>query len=313
MSDSAPRPAKVLRLLVSVLILAYFAAVLATVTGIGSGRFSPPEICAEAATLVRPLLQTLNLDSAHRYYVPNPGAEPVLWIRSTHSSGRGRWLEWPTKRGSSSGLAHTRNLLVPQTISQRDTRKTVRGDAPLTPPALLLLASYSRYLSDHYVLGGDDGHPDPIATIQFYSIDHDLITPPQIRAGMDFLDLRLRRITYIGTYSSSGDKLGVSLPTSVSTVELVARMIEQEIAPALRQADDSELQTTVLNKLGVPAAVVRLLQRQPLLVNSSGDELQQQLRVAVAANDNPQAPLRPLDDYREEWNTHAAGRKESAR
>src|SRR5690349_10568953 len=81
------KPHVLIRGLVSLVIVVYFTAVLAIVTGISSGRFAAPEICAEAASWARPGLQPLNLDSAHRYYVPNPGAEPVLWVRITHESG----------------------------------------------------------------------------------------------------------------------------------------------------------------------------------------------------------------------------------
>lgn len=306
------KPHFLIRGCVSLVIVVYFAAVFATVTGIGSGRFAPPEICAEAATFVRPGLQPLNLDSAHRYYVPNPGAEPVLWIRITYESGAVQWLEWPSKRTSTSGLAHTRNLIVPQTISQRDNRQRSRGEPPLTPSALVLLSSLARFVAQQQVQGGADGHPDAIARMQFYAIDHDLITPPQIRAGLDFSDLRLRRVTYLGTYNSSGEKLGESVPTAVTMVDLAARMIEDEIAPALRSAQSAELQQDVFDRVGVPGPVAKLLQRQPQLVEASGDELREQLRKAVAADDNPQAPLRPGEDYREEWKTAAARARQEA-
>jgi len=300
------KPPLLVRWLVSGVIVVYFAAVLATVTGIGTGRFAPPEICAEAATFVRPALQPLNLDSAHRYYVPNPGAEPVLWIRVTHASGVVHWAEWPAKQTSTSGLAHTRNLVVPQTINLRDTRKPTRGEPPLTPSALVLLSSLARFISIQELRSGDDGYPDPIATLQFYTIQNDLITPRQIRAGMEFSDLRLRRVTYLGTYNSSGVKIGVSPPADVKMVDLVARMIEEEIAPAVRSAHASDLQKTILSRVGTPQPVARLLERQPQLIDLSGDELRQQLRIAVAANDNRQSPLRAGEDYRDEWKTAAA-------
>lgn len=313
LTPAGQKPFFLIRWLVSLAIVVYFAAVLATVTGITTGRFAAPPICAEAATLVRPGMQALNLDNAHRYYVPNPGAESVLWVRVTPESGLVRWLELPSKSTSSSGLAHTRNLLVPSSVGQRDTRKQAPGEAPLTPTALVLLSSVARFVAQQEVRGGPSGHPDRITQMQFYLIDHDLITPRQIRAGLDFADLRLQRATYLGTYNSSGEKLGVSTPVNVTMVELAARMVEQEIAPALRTADTRELQQTVLSNLGVPRPVAQLLERRPLLVNGTGDDLREQVRVAVAADDNPQVPLRAGEDCREEWKTAAdRARRDSA-
>ena len=101
---SSSLPGRSVRLAATLLLVAYFAAVLAAVTGAGSGRFSPPLISAEASTWVRPVLQPLNLDNSHRYYAPNPGAEATLWLRLVYADSTVRWLEWPCAQPSVVGL-----------------------------------------------------------------------------------------------------------------------------------------------------------------------------------------------------------------
>ena len=107
-------------------------------------------------------------------------------------------------------------LLIPNAISDRLVVSTVPEQSMLTTGSRIKIASVARRLARDFVKSRENGQPDEIASIQFYSVDQNLMTPVQIRAGWDFTDLRLIRTTYLGSYSRSGKKLGVSNCTPVA-------------------------------------------------------------------------------------------------
>jgi len=295
------QPSPLSRALISVGIVAYSFAMLAAVTGVGSGRFEPPLISMQALELVRPVLHPLHLDNAHRYYVPNPGTQPILWLHLQYESGDSQWIQWPTRQSSSSQLAHVRLLLIPDSVSGRSVVSTEPYQAALYPRSQIVIASVARRLAKDFVKERDNGDPDEIASLQFYCVGQELMTPQQIRAGWDFADLRLLRTTYLGTWSRGGNKLGESLCTTVAVHDLVSRIIEREISPRLMTIDDAAERDVVMEELALPRSIRSLVSRHPKLLQLAGDELRSAVKFAVTSADRPDVALIPGLDFDSDW------------
>ena len=294
-------PGRSTRWAASVLLVAYFFAVFAALTGAGSGRFSPPLVSAEASAWVRPVLQPLNLDNSHRYYAPNPGAESTLWLRLLYADSTVRWLEWPSRDGASSAYSHTRSLLVPGALSSREENPAADGEVTLTPHARVLIASFARHIALRHQRTRAGGGVNEVVSMQFYLIDHAQLTPPQVRAGMKFSDLRLLKLTSLGSYNSTGQELGRTIPHTIAAPELVARMLNSELLPAVRAAAGATQLDTTAEEVGIPLPVRKLLGRQPSLATSNSEVTPEAIRAAVFSNDHPDTPLKAGDDFGSEW------------
>ena len=80
---------------VSVVIALHFFAILTAVTGLGVGYAPPPRLCAEANQKFAPYLELVFLQNPYRFYAPNPGCDPTMWVRIRYSDGNVQWLEFP--------------------------------------------------------------------------------------------------------------------------------------------------------------------------------------------------------------------------
>ena len=112
--DASTGPPLVVRVVISIAVVVYGLAMLAVATGTGTGRFSPPLISTKVLDVVTPVFRPLHLDNSHRYYVPNPGSQPVLWLHLVYESGDARWLQWPTRDLSSSQARSCPDAVDPQ-------------------------------------------------------------------------------------------------------------------------------------------------------------------------------------------------------
>src|SRR5262245_21282997 len=79
-----------------ILLGLHFFAILAAVTGNSIDPFPPSPICSWAYELAQPYLRSLALDCNYRFYAPNPGADPLFWVRLHYEDGRTRCFEWPS-------------------------------------------------------------------------------------------------------------------------------------------------------------------------------------------------------------------------
>ena len=294
------RPAVWVRRIMSAIIVIHFAAIFAAVTGSGNGRFGPPQILAEARNIFRPYLQLFYLDSHYRFFAPNPGVEPTFWIRLIDQQGDARWLEWPNAAHSPTAGDYSRNLLLFRWADETQRNPADPAKERLSPGAIAALGSYARHLRGRLASSEADAGLS-LARLQFFVVGQSLLTPQRIRAGWGFLDLRLRDVRFFGEFSVEGELLSDGVVRSLVLPDLVARMIELEVAPAVANPSDAAALEATLHSAGIPQPVRMLVQHHPELLSLTGDRLKQEVRAATFAGDRATPQLVAGDDYGLDW------------
>ena len=175
----------------------------------------------------------------------------------------------------------------------------------------VLIASFARHVALRLHRTRAAGAANEVVSVRFYLIDHAQLTPRQVRAGMKISDLRLLKLTDLGSYNSAGRELGRTMPHAIAAPELIAQMLNSELLPAVRaaadatQLDAAHVDAAFVDKaaeeVGIPLPVRKLLDRNPSLATSIGEIAPAAIRSAAFGNDDPNVRLSAGDDYGPEW------------
>lgn len=278
-----PRPRW--QLAMSVLLILHFLAIGAVVTGSGSGRYSPAPPAAQANQMVTPYLQFLFLDNPYRFYSPNPGNPPVLWIRACYSDRSTRLVEWPSLANPSKERNFSRALNTAAFVCH--SVPTVSG----TPAESLgsrgetILASYARRISKHGLSELEVNRGKRIEEIEFYSALHRVQSPQEARTEPAF-ELSRCDVKFLGTYASDGRRLDTAGVSRVSIPRFAARSVSADLRPLLAKVT-LERSAKALLESGTPLALCRLLERHPELLNDSSEGLADRIAAILQATPAP--------------------------
>jgi hypothetical protein len=240
-----------------------------------------PYWSARATRFFAPYLESLNLQSPYRFYAPNPGCDPAIWFRISYSDQSVRWVELPPVQSIWMRMAHHRMMSLASAAVETTAAAEGSGEQ-ISPMAQLFLASYVRHMARTNPRVGSDGRPRPVQSLHVFSVHHRCMTPAEARSGWGFNDLRLHWAYDLGEYSPNGVReVGTDHVISVDLPELVAWIIQKDVAPAARNLRNQEALTPRLAEAGIPAPITYLLQQYPQLVHETQGNLAQRIRDAV--------------------------------
>jgi hypothetical protein len=224
--DRARGPVLV-RALISVLVVAHFAAILTAVAAVGSQTFPAPPLVLAAYRIVEPYLRLAYLNNGYRFFAPNPGPVSLLWFRARHADGTVRWTEWPGPPAGWRGIPYQRRLSLAFLLQAHlgpggpDRRVTVPG-----PTGRELMGAFVRFVARRA--------PAPVDRVDVYLVAHRMRMPYETQMGWGPADLRLYpTILYLGGHDAVGQPLpdgadgpaGVAVPPS----ELASRVIRRDV------------------------------------------------------------------------------------
>jgi hypothetical protein len=216
------------RLVVSAVLLFHFGGILSAVTS------PPPQpyLTAQMWTRVfRPYLQFLYLNNAYHFYSPEPGPANQMWFLITYKDGTpAEWYDMPHRPDDiKDPLAisyyrrlalteQTNQLLPPNAATPPGTRFLARGvngeeikghpDLPLVlqyrPPVdqtrYYVIPSYVRHVARRFT----GGHPERIATIRMYRVEHRILGPNELVQKISPYDPTRYSPYYLGEFDADG-------------------------------------------------------------------------------------------------------------
>lgn len=254
---------------VSLLILLQAFAILTAVTSAGSGNFPAPSIIVLTKDWVtRPYLQFVFLTNPYRFYAPNPGPTPVLWLRLQYEDNSIRWLELPRRKDWSLRMPYQRHLCAVMLFDQMafPVSEAEPGVRRLSNEGRIAACSYARYIARKYARTNADGSLNPVREIAMYNVMHQIIEPWMVQQGMDPSDVRLLMPFYVGTFGADGmqlDKSTMNLQHRQNS-DLVAHILASDIYPLFRAHPDTD-RSVLLDEIGAPPAIRALFYRYPQL------------------------------------------------
>lgn len=292
-SEAHATPSPTTRRGVTLLLLVHFFAILTAVTSYSTYQFPAPALAVWANKPLRPYLQLTFLNHAYRFFAPNPGVPTVQWFRVQYQDRSVRWVESPQPARPWIRMPYMRRLTVALALPQ--FVQPVPGDPArqqFTDFGQICLASYARHVARLHERTGLDGSLVPVKSVGVYCIQHAPLSPEQVRAGWERVDLRTYQATFVGAFSADGTRTDEFRPDLVERPisQVAAGILEVDVYPLLRKNPASDgLQ--VANDLCLPAPVHRLLTRYPeLLVPSTGeDNLQERIERVLAGEGRPSA------------------------
>jgi hypothetical protein len=265
-SPQTAGPPPAVRRALSLVIVLHFLAVLTAVTSASSPGFPAPELAVRANALVRPYLQLTFLTSPYRFFAPNPGPVNVLWFRLRYADGSVRWVELPRREDFVPRMAYQRHLSVAMLLGQQVVPAD-DGGARLTELGQVYLASYVRHLARTRARPGPGGAAVAVRGVGVYTALHGLLTPAQVRAGWEVVDLRTYQATFLGAYDPDGNRTGGRHPDQACKPisHVAAGILAVDYYPRLRR-DAGADPRRLADELGLPAPIRRLLVRFPELL-----------------------------------------------
>src|SRR5580704_1032092 len=180
-SSAQPGPTKQLKRVISALIILHFAAILTTVTSASSGRFAAPSLAVRLASPFRPYLQFLFLGASYRFFAPNLDPPKHLYFRLATQAGVVHWVELPHRQDCSSMLVYYRFWKMPQQIVWKSPASRGRTRRFLNRDSSICLASMIRQVVKLHPIVNDDGTVSPVDCVDVYGVEHDIVSPPQVR------------------------------------------------------------------------------------------------------------------------------------
>ncbi len=278
---------------VSVVIALHFFAILTAVTGLGVGYAPPPGLCAEANQKFAPYLELVFLQNPYRFYAPNPGCDPTMWVRIRYSDGNVRWLEFPGPSESAVPVLRQRLMAMPRTAVETVPVGEAPDDVMLTPTSRICLASYVRGLVRSHVVDSANGLPVLTEDVEVYRVDQRCMRPFEAREGWRFTDLRLREATYLGTCFVNGMTRDGPRGQPVPMHDLAARVVQESVGSSL-QPSGSDPSSFVLAESMLPLPIVALLQEHPELATSDARHLSEHVRTAIEGPLSDEESAEPL-------------------
>ena len=282
------RVSRLVRALLSALIVAHFAAILTAVTSAGTRDFPPPPLAIEANRWVMPYLKFVHLTNAYRFFARNPGPTDLIWFRIRFESGRVRWLEWPSPDSRWLGIEQQRELAMAMTLRAHLTTSSSARWPRLNPAGEACVSSFARYLARTQARADRHGNAvgDSVASVQIYLVSHRMLMPYEVQMGWRHTDLRLYQpIVPLGTYDGRGRSVvpssdvaeGPAAPPSV-----FARWVIQEDVHTAAAGGGGEF--------AVPHPIRDFLARFPSFKapTASGEVLRAEIERVILGEDTPE-------------------------
>jgi hypothetical protein len=217
------------KVVVSAALLFHFGGILSAVTS------PPPQpyITAQLWTRVfRPYLQFLYLNNAYHFYSPEPGPANQMWYFVTFNDGAAPvWLELPRRPEDIKdplalsyyrrlALTEQTNQLIPpnQVIVTPPSRNGAHGpngepipghpelpaNLQYRPPndqtRYYVIPSFVRHVADAVT----DGHPERVAGIRLYRVEHRILGPQELLQHIDPYDPTRYSPYYQGEFDANG-------------------------------------------------------------------------------------------------------------
>jgi hypothetical protein len=259
---TARMPAWPICWMLSVVVVAHFAAILAAVASTATSNFPASPLAVAASEPLQPYLQATLFNNGYRFFAPNPSAPTLFWIRIQNRDGTVRWVELPGEPESTYFRApyQRRVNLGLQFGTQLFLDKDGEGRARFTSIGEKRLSSLVRHVRHEHLVRS----PGDIASFGMYVLQHVVITPEQVRDGWTPTDLRTYRIMPLGEFDAEGCRITPEQPIAEQTMaQIVTRMLWTEVRPRLNK-DSRE---AVLNSLSLPDPVTRFIKGHPQLLD----------------------------------------------
>jgi len=257
----------------SAVIVVHFLAILTAVIGLGVGYAPPPRLCAQANQRFAPYLELVFLQNPYRFYAPNPGCDPTMWVRISYSDGGVRWRSFPQPPQSAAPVLRQRLLAMPRSAVETIPVGPFAEDVALTPMSQICLASYIRGIVRRDTTTDELGLPLLAEDVTVYRIDKRCMQPFQAREGWEFTDLRLHQATYLGTYFVNGRSREGPRGEPISMPSLAAQIIQESFDT---QGAKHEIATTAM-----PRPIAAFLEAHPEVVHGARSDLAERVRVAM--------------------------------
>jgi hypothetical protein len=266
---TSSQPSRVIRRMVTVLLILHFFAILTAVTASSDRDYPAPQVAVWANEPLRPYLQSTLMNNSYRFFAPNPGSPTVLWFRVQYEDRQVRWLEAPTPPSSFLRGAYQRRLnLAMQPSQQVGPVAGETGRYRLTNVGEIYLASYARHVARRHQRIDPGGGQVPVRTVGIYFAQHASRTPAQVREGWESTDLRTYKFIFTGAYRPDGQRVDEFRPflkdQSISSV--AAGILEVDLYPLLSGREGAEA-ASLIDTLSPPAPIRELLTRYPELVD----------------------------------------------
>lgn len=257
-------PPRLVRWLVSLLILGHFFTIGSAVTSVPPA----PEPAVRARNFSRAYLHFMYLTNAYRFFAPDPGPAQILWFRIQHEDGTVRWVEFPQRDRHWVRMPYQRGLCIPMTLYRH---VNPNAESPGHSVQFACSASHARFVARAYATPGN-----PVRYIQIYILNHGMLAPQEVRQGIKPADLRLYEPgsptgpvspVYLGSYEADGalmerpETLPRLIPVFDVATQIISEIHERGVDP---KAPD------------LPPAIRYLLAKEPGLLGPDARRQQRQ-------------------------------------
>jgi hypothetical protein len=236
------------RIIVSGLVLLHFGAILTATT---SPNWTPWLSGHLGMTFYRPYMQFMYLTNAYHFYSPEPGPANVMWFCIYYDNGDTRWYKTPRRPEDMTDpllLSYYRRLAITQQIETpgsvgsvsedilqgRSLRAQGKEDAIPFHPEIQPIAAQFRVPNDtvrHQLVPAyirfvarANPHDDParkIVSIKMYRVEHHILIPREVRAGVQPYDPDTYRPWFLGEYDAQGVQIKLNDPMLYWLVPIV--------------------------------------------------------------------------------------------
>lgn len=229
----------VLRKIVFVAVITFhFAGIMSAVTSVDPPGTHAPWISTYMWVKVfRPYLHFLYMNNAYHFYSPEPGPATLVWYRVDYSDGKSRWIRLPHRGDAPVPLIYQRLVSVCDATNMASgftpgnyysellPKRTAAGleNHPQIPPlpsdiqaayafreptpnVKKLLSTYTRHIAKTYP-NPVDNPSATISKIRVYRLTHIIMTPQEMRRGLDPADPSTFIPYFYGDYDTQGNLL----------------------------------------------------------------------------------------------------------
>jgi hypothetical protein len=210
---------------VSVLILFHFVGIATAITCVPP---SPWLSMVLWSYVYRPYLEFIYMQNAYHFYSPEPGPACMMWFYVKYEDGTSQWVKIPRREDYPLALEYQRRLSQTESINQllptiavgpdkRNARLIAGNDNGIavhpglsdvfqyrvpTAYSKRMLETYTRFVCCH------TPHPTnketKVVSVKVYRVLHVIVTPNDVRNGMDAQDPTNYLPFYQGEYRPDG-------------------------------------------------------------------------------------------------------------
>jgi len=224
------------RIAVTLLLLFHFGGILTAVTAVAPHNgAAPPYLPTAIWSLVyRNYLQFAYMNNAYHFYSPEPGPPTLVWFRVEFEDGSVYWYKLAEHGQFSTRLQYQRMLALTESTNQPGpgihperlallylSRSSAGDRLGIETPSLQDASNHYRETSDltkvylpsyvrHVVwtVREKAGKQDvPVASVHVYRLAHNIISAPQLKAGVEPDDKSFYTAFFLGVYTEDGKLL----------------------------------------------------------------------------------------------------------